>query len=258
MPPKVNRISPQEARRLLEKHPDIFLIDVRQPDEYEKGHIPGALLIPLPELPDKLSELRSDKDIVTYCRLGRRSFAAAQLIADELGIEVFTIDGGIMAWDGLVAKGDIEEGFKLLEGLKEPEEFVNLAYCLEEGSREFYLKVYDFYKEEVFKTLASVEEIHMKRISDAWPDIKIEQRFIDRMEGGLLVSAVMENILNGNMQFQDVLEYSMQIEVNSLDLYIRITRLIDSAIVNIFRDIISEEKIHLKKLGEIISTNING
>jgi len=255
MPPKVNRISPEEARKLLGQYPDIVLIDVRQPDEYEKGHIPGALLIPLPELPDKLSELRSDKTIVTYCRLGRRSLAAAQLIADELSTEVFTIDGGIMAWDGLVAKGDIEEGLQITEGLKEPGEFVSLAYCLEEGSRKFYLKVYEFYKEEVFKTLASVEEIHMKRISDAWPDIKIEQRFIDRMEGGLLVPAVIEKIHHGNMQLQDVLEYAMQIEINSLDLYMRIIKLVPDPVKDIFREIITEEKAHLRMLGGLISSH---
>ncbi len=256
MPPRVNKISPEEARRLVEQDPDILLIDVRQPDEYEKGHIPGAILIPLPELPDKLSELRSDETIVTYCRLGRRSLAASQLIADELGIEVFTIDGGIMAWDGLIAKGDVEEGLRLLEGLKEPGEFVTLAYCLEEGSRKFYLQVYEFYKEEVFKTLAAVEEIHRKRISDAWPEIKIERRFIDRMEGGLLVSAVMEKIHHGNMQFQDVLEYAMQIEINSLDLYMRILKLVPAPLTNIFIGIITEEKAHLKMLGRLISSHI--
>lgn len=255
MPSKVNIISPEEARRLLEQDPDILLIDVRQPDEYEKGHIPGAILIPLPELPDKLSELKSDRSIVTYCRLGRRSLAAAQLIADEKDTEVFTIDGGIVAWDGFVAKGDIEEGLRLLEGLKEPAEFVTLAYCLEDGSREFYLKVYEFFKEEAFKTLASVEEIHKKMISDVWPDIKIEQRFIDRMEGGLLISAVMEKVLSGNMQFQDVLEYSMQIEINSLDLYMRILKLVPAPVIDIFRGIITEEKAHMKMLGRLISSH---
>ncbi len=255
MPSKVKRISANEARRLLEQAADVLLIDVRQPDEYEKGHIPGAILMPLPELPDKLAELMSDKAIVTYCRLGRRSLAAAELIADEKDTEVFTIDGGIMAWDGLVAKGDMEEGLRLLEGFKEPEEFVALAYYLEDGSREFYLKVYEFFKEEVFKTLASVEEIHKKVISDAWPDITIDQRFIDRMEGGLRVSVVMKKILSGNMQFQDVLEYSMQIEINSLDLYMRIMKLVPDPAADIFRGIINEEKAHLRMLGELISSH---
>lgn len=254
MPSSVNRISSKEARKLIEQNSDILLIDVRQPEEYEKGHIPGAILLPLPELPDKLSELKTDRGIVTYCRLGRRSLAAAQLIANENDTEVFTIDGGIMAWDGLVAKGNIEEGLRLFEGLKRSDEFVTLAYCLEEGSRKFYLRVQEFFKkEELFRTLASVEESHKKKIADAWPEIKIDQRFVDRMEGGLQVSEVMEKIISGNMGFQKVIEYSMHIEINSLDLYMRITRLVDPSIVNIFRDIISEEKAHLRRLGELIS-----
>lgn len=253
MPSKVNRISPEEARKLLEQNPDALLIDVRQPEEYEKGHIPGAILLSLPELPDKLAELKTDRGIVTYCRLGRRSLAAAQLIADENDTEVFTIDGGIMAWNGLVAKGNIVEGLRLFEGLKRPDEFVTLAYCLEEGSKEFYLRIQEFFKEELFRTLASVEEAHKKKIADVWPEIKIDQRFVDRMEGGLLVSEVMEKITSGNMGFQEVLEYSMQIEVNSLDLYLRITRLVNPSIVNIFRGIISEEKTHLRRFGELIS-----
>lgn len=256
MPSKVNRISPEEARKLLEQNPDVLLIDVRQLEEYEKGHIPGAILLPLPELPDKLAELKTDRSIVTYCRLGRRSLAAAQLIADENDAEVFTIDGGIMAWNGLIAKGDIEEGIRLFEGLKRSDEFVSLAYCLEEGSRMFYLRMFDFFKEELFRNLASVEDAHKKKIVDAWPEVKIDQRFVDRMEGGLRVSEVMERIISGNMGFQDVLEYSMQIEINSLDLYMRITRLVETSIVNIFRGIISEEKVHLKRLGELVSQRV--
>lgn len=253
MPSKVNRISPEEARQLLEQNPDALLIDVRQPEEYRMRHIPGAILLPLPELPDKLAELKTDKGIITYCRLGRRSLAAAQLIADENNTEIFTIDGGIMAWDGLVAKGDIKESLRLFENLKKPDEFVTLAYCLEEGSREFYLRVHGFFKEELFRTLASVEDTHKKKIADAWPEVKIDQRFTDRMEGGLEVSEVIERITSGNMAFQDVLEYSMQVEINSLDLYMRIIWLVDPSIVNIFRDIISEEKAHLKRFGELIS-----
>lgn len=253
MPAKVNIISIEEAQKLIDQERDVFLIDVRQPEEYEKGHIPGALLIPLPELPDRLAELKTDKNIVTYCRLGRRSLAAAQLIADEYDAEVFTIDSGIMAWNGLVAKGNIEEGLRLFEGLKEPEEFVTLAYCLEEGSKEFYLRVQEVFREEIFRILASVEETHKKRIADAWPGIKTDQRFIDRMEGGLMISKVMERIISGNMGLQEILEYSMQIEINSLDLYRRITRLVDPSIADIFRGIISEEKAHLKSLGKLIA-----
>ncbi|GER92867.1 rhodanese-like domain-containing protein [hot springs metagenome] len=131
MPSRVYRISPDEARRLFEKNRDTLLLDVRQPEEYKDGHIPGAVLLPLPELPDRLGELNVRNGIITYCRLGRRSLAAAQLIADERDAEVYTIDGGIMAWNGFVAKGEVE-----------------------------------------------AEQGHKNRISESWPDIMLDDRFL--------------------------------------------------------------------------------
>lgn len=256
MQSKVNRISANEAKRLLEKS-DIILIDVRQPEEYESGHIPGAVLIPLPELPDKLAELSTEKEIVTYCRLGRRSLAAAQLIADERDSEVYTIDGGIMAWDGLVAKGEIEEDFQaLIRDLKQ-EELLCLAYGLEDGSRRFYMKVTEIFTEqkvkELFGVLSSAEENHMKRISEHWPTVMLDDRFSSYMESGIPIKKAIERIISDKKSLIETLEYSMQIEVNNLDLYLKIRRIIGGDIEKLFREIIDEEKSHLKRLGELIS-----
>lgn len=258
MKSKVNRISASEARMLLEKDNEIILLDVRQPEEYEKGHIPGAVLIPLPELPDKLAELSTKKKILTYCRLGRRSYAAAQLIADEKGVEVYTIDGGIMAWDGLVAKGEIEEGFRaLIRDLKRQEELLRLAYWLEDGSRRFYMRVAEIFSEkkakELFGALSSAEENHMKRISEHWPNATLDDRFSAYMEGGIPITKAIERITSDKMSILETLEYSMQTEVNSLDLYLRIGRIFSEDAKELFREIIDEEKSHLKRLGELIS-----
>lgn len=64
----VDTMTPDEVRAFLDKHrPDEYnLIDVRQPKEYERGHIPGARLIPLAELPDRLAGLDPGKPTVTY------------------------------------------------------------------------------------------------------------------------------------------------------------------------------------------------
>ena len=61
---------------------DFILIDVRQPNEYVQTHIPGASLIPLPELKSKLSLLPKDKDLIFYCFSGDRSRMAAMTVAD--------------------------------------------------------------------------------------------------------------------------------------------------------------------------------
>jgi rhodanese-related sulfurtransferase len=64
----VKAMSSDEARKWLEERPDgsYTLLDVREPEEYEGGHIPGATLIPLSELPDRLSEIDPQKPVLTY------------------------------------------------------------------------------------------------------------------------------------------------------------------------------------------------
>jgi rhodanese-related sulfurtransferase len=64
----VKTIDADEARKWLDKRPDgsYTLLDVREPEEYEGGHIPGAALIPLSELPDRLSEIDAQKPVLAY------------------------------------------------------------------------------------------------------------------------------------------------------------------------------------------------
>jgi sulfur-carrier protein adenylyltransferase/sulfurtransferase len=64
----VKSIDTQKARQLIEQSPDeeMTILDVRQPNEYEAGHLPGAKLIPLPDLGDRLSEIDSNKPTLIY------------------------------------------------------------------------------------------------------------------------------------------------------------------------------------------------
>jgi len=64
----VQSIDPQQAEEMMEQSGsgELELLDVRQPREYEKGHIPGAKLIPLPELENRLSELDPDTPHIVY------------------------------------------------------------------------------------------------------------------------------------------------------------------------------------------------
>lgn len=64
----VKSMNTEKARAFIEEHEEgtYTLLDVRQPGEYEEEHIPGAKLIPLPELKDSLKELDSDKPVVVY------------------------------------------------------------------------------------------------------------------------------------------------------------------------------------------------
>jgi rhodanese-related sulfurtransferase len=74
-----------------------LVIDVREPDEYVEGHVPGAQLIPLGTIPDHLNRFRSDGPTYLICTSGRRSMRACEFAADE-GHDVVNVIGGTGAW----------------------------------------------------------------------------------------------------------------------------------------------------------------
>ncbi len=108
---EIKRLAPQEVKELLDNDAlgAFQLLDVRQPREYEAGHIPGAKLIPLGELEYRYRELDNDQGIISYCRFGHRSMAASILLCG-LGFEnVYNLDGGVRIWDYEVVKGTAED-----------------------------------------------------------------------------------------------------------------------------------------------------
>lgn len=94
-------ISQEEAARIMANEKDIIIVDVRRPDEYASGHIPGAINIPnetigstsIPQLPDK------NRKILVYCRSGARSRQASSKLAD-MGYSNILEFGGIITWTG--------------------------------------------------------------------------------------------------------------------------------------------------------------
>lgn len=77
----------------------VFLIDVREPDEYAAGHIPGITLIPMGEVAARLAELPRDKEIIVTCRTGNRSGQVADLLREQGFSNVHNMSGGIVAWE---------------------------------------------------------------------------------------------------------------------------------------------------------------
>jgi rhodanese-related sulfurtransferase len=76
---------------------DHLLIDVRTPEEFASGHIPGAINISVQTLPDRLSEIAEDQTIVVYCRSGNRSATATDILVAAGYAPVFDL-GGIQDW----------------------------------------------------------------------------------------------------------------------------------------------------------------
>ena len=93
-------VGPGDLNERLASEEPPFLLDVRQPHEWDIVNLEpeGAVMIPLAELPDRLDEIPTDREIVVYCRTGARSASAAQMLVDEGLSSVFNFVGGIHAW----------------------------------------------------------------------------------------------------------------------------------------------------------------
>jgi rhodanese-related sulfurtransferase len=85
--------------RTLQDNPDVFMLDVREPDEYAAGHIPGIVLIPMGEVAERLSEIPEDKTVIVTCRSGNRSGQIADLLREMGYADVHNMEGGIVAWE---------------------------------------------------------------------------------------------------------------------------------------------------------------
>ena len=103
------QIDQETAKQMMEKDDGHIIVDVRRQEEYDEGHIPGAILIPnetiISEKPDELSD--PDQTILIYCRSGRRSKEAAQKLADMGYTNIYEF-GGIIDWTGNIVS---EENF---------------------------------------------------------------------------------------------------------------------------------------------------
>lgn len=103
--PRVPTILVDELHRRLQGRQPSLVLDVREPWEYGEGHVPGAQLVPLGELEDRVSELPRDRPVYSICHSGQRSLAAAAFLLDQGFSEVSNVEGGTSAW--------IERGFPI-------------------------------------------------------------------------------------------------------------------------------------------------
>ena len=92
-------ITAEEAKVIMESEEGYIILDVREQDEFDAGHIPGAILIPYTQINEKAKDMLPDKDqlILVYCRSGRRSKIAADSLV-ELGYTNIKEFGGIIDW----------------------------------------------------------------------------------------------------------------------------------------------------------------
>jgi sulfur-carrier protein adenylyltransferase/sulfurtransferase len=97
----VPEIQPEELKRRLDAGEDLFVLDVREPFEYQLANL-GAKLIPLGELPQRTSELDPNREIVAHCKGGVRSAKAVEILQQAGFKKVSSLAGGILAWSDKV------------------------------------------------------------------------------------------------------------------------------------------------------------
>jgi len=263
----VKSIDAVEARQYVQGMPgDAFtLLDVRQPGEYDAEHLPGAKLIPLPELGARLSELDPGRPTVVYCAIGGRRRVAAQVLAGKGFREVLNLSGGIKAWNSQKAVGPEDLGLRLFSGNESPSETLMTAYALEEGLREFYLSMAAQVKAEkarrLFEKLSAIEVKHQDRIFHEYCRISgtaptraefVKRVAVSGMEGGLTTDEYLRLYQPDVEVAEEVISLAMAIEAQALDLY---QRAADHAggeeSRTVLLQIANEERAHLEQLGAL-------
>jgi rhodanese-related sulfurtransferase len=95
----VKEVDTNGALQLI-NHKNAFVLDVREPSEYESGHLLNAKLIPLGKLKARIAELEKQKDkpVVVVCRSGNRSGTACAILSKQGFTQAYNLMGGMMAW----------------------------------------------------------------------------------------------------------------------------------------------------------------
>lgn len=255
----VENMSVDQARSYMEGQSvgGYQLLDVRQPKEYEAGHIAGAILVPLRELPERLSELDHAKPLIVYCASGGRSKAAAQLLAGKDFSSVYNLAGGIKAWDGRQVKGPESAGLEFFTGLEDYDDGVSLAYAMEDGLQEFYQILADRAGDEdqrkLYIRLVGFEDKHKAHLLGEYRQMQgndLKARDLPGiMEGGRSVADFVKRVEALIGTKRDILELAMMLETQALDLYSRMAQKSSNPVArDLFLRLSDEEQTHLSFL----------
>ena len=93
----IPQTSPVEVKKKIAQNPKPIILDVRQPVEYQHGHIQGSKLIPLNELPEKIKQLPRNREIICVCQSGSRSHSATRYLVSA-GFTAVDMKGGMDLW----------------------------------------------------------------------------------------------------------------------------------------------------------------
>ena len=200
--------------------------------------------------------------------MGGRSRVAAQMLNERGFKVVYNLAGGIKAWQGNIAVGDVDLGLELFSGRESAEETLIVAYGMEEGLRDFYLTTIPDLKnpevKKLFSQLADIEILHQNRIFELYLQTtggtvgreEFEGKIVvTAMEGGLTTEEYINRLQPNLEEVHEAVAIAMSIEAQALDLYQRAAqRNTTERSRAVLTQIASEEQVHLNKLGELFET----
>ncbi len=163
----IQTIESSQLHQMLEgeKEKIPLLIDVRQPQEYREGHIPGALLVPLGQLEYGHPSFSKEQTMVTYCRSGKRSMTAAFILCKMGYSQVMSLEGGILQWPYEQVSGGSRRALAA-EEVKSIGELFLFALIKEIETWYFYHEFQSRLKnpelKRLFKFLEDMERSHME------------------------------------------------------------------------------------------------
>ncbi len=251
-------ISTEEVKNLLHSPAagSHQLLDVRQPAEYRTFHLPGALLIPLNDLAERLAELDPERETIVYCRSGARSNAACQILRAENFRSVRNMTGGILQWQGETAIGGEQQGLDYFLSGSYDNPF-SMAYGMESGLQQFYQILAKRAEEpkiaRLLEGMAVFEEGHMARLAARYRNSGGEQDLAAQSpvpEGGLGMEDLREAFGEQLRTPEAVLQLAMGFEAQAYDLYSRLARA--KGLREFALEMAAEEQQHLNRLsGEL-------
>lgn len=177
---------------------------------------------------------------------------------------LYNVSGGIHAWGKQTAIGPQDAGMYLFDELTDIESAIVIGFGLEEGLRDFYLKMVekadDKEAKKLFTMLADIEIMHQKQLltiySDATGKSADMEEFSSRvhnpaMEGGLSTDEYIARYYSDLNKVTDILDLAMSIEAQALDLYFRAAeKAADEKVKKALKQIEKEERTHIEKLAE--------
>ena len=174
------------------------------------------------------------------------------------------MEGGIRAWNGLRAAGPPDAGMAYFEPAQKPEEMIALAWILEEGACKFYREMGKRHKgpdeAALFRELSDDEEKHKsslfgiyrrrtgKEADPGFPRSLLSlESGVDYVEGGVVLNTALD--WAQGQELKDILDFSISLEVNAIDLYIKMERKVEGGEAKeVFQALSNQERNHLKRL----------